>query len=73
MTPELSLDFTNPLNFKISHYGLLNFELLLIRTYPLILTVKNTKKTKISLIFFLNNKKTIESWNFIPKLGVSNV
>ena len=44
--PELSRDFTNPLNFKISHCGPLDFELLLIIILPLILTVKNTKNKK---------------------------
>jgi hypothetical protein len=55
--PEFSHDLTNPLNFQISHFGLLNFELLSIRTLSSILVVKNTQKTKIYLFFFLNNKK----------------
>jgi hypothetical protein len=38
--PELSRDFVNPLNFKISYFEPLNFELFLIKTL-LILTVKN--------------------------------
>jgi hypothetical protein len=35
-----------PLNFKNSHFGPLNFELLLVRTFMLILAVKNTKRPK---------------------------
>ena len=33
-----------PLNFKISHFGSLNFELLSIRIIMLILAIKNSKK-----------------------------
>ena len=32
------------LNFKIFHFGPLNFELLSVRTIPLILAIENTKK-----------------------------
>jgi hypothetical protein len=62
---EFLRDFTNfPLNFKISHFGFLNFELLSIKTIQLILAVKIQKKTKISIIFvfflFLNKKNVLE-------------
>jgi hypothetical protein len=54
------------LNFKISYFGPLNFELLSIRTIPLILAVKNTKKKKnqniphFRFFFFLNKKNVLE-------------